>query len=74
MECPMCGGRGSCRECDGLGEVACGACDGLGDGCEQCQDTGRYVCVPCDGSGACPRCKGKGEVETSVSSLFRYEF
>ena len=63
MECPMCKGRRSCPECDGLGDVICDACDGSPVDCEQCAGTGRYVCKPCDGSGACPRCKGQGEIE-----------
>ncbi len=68
MECPLCNGNRSCRECDGLGEVVC---DGRSGDCEQFVDTGQYVCKPCDGSGVCPRCRGEGEIETGEA--LRYE-
>lgn len=63
VKCPMCSGRRSCPECDGLGEVICDACHGRDAECEQCKGEGHYVCRPCDGSGACQRCKGEGETE-----------
>lgn len=63
VECPMCEGSRSCRECDGLGEAPCPSCGGEDGGCEQCADVGRYVCLPCDGTGVCPRCKGEGRLD-----------
>ncbi len=62
MECPLCQGQGSCVECDGLGSVTCDACDGIGDGCDQCEGTGLFICLPCDRTGLCYRCRGEGRI------------
>ena len=71
MECPMCKGRRSCPECDGIGDVTCPDCDGLG--CESCLSSGARPCPPCQGTGVCPRCKGEGAVQTQGVRDHLYE-
>jgi hypothetical protein len=74
MECPLCRGRGSCFECDGVGSVTCDACDGLGDGCYQCEFSGLFTCLPCDRTGLCFRCRGVGRIELDDGVPFSASF
>jgi DnaJ-class molecular chaperone len=61
-ECPLCKGRRSCPECDGLGEHPCSACVGDNESCPTCDGTGAEPCLHCKGQGICPRCRGEGEI------------
>jgi len=56
LDCPDCGGDGTCFDCGGTGD--CLSCEGSGD-CLDCD--GSSKCFDCDGSGDCHNCDGDGK-------------
>jgi hypothetical protein len=69
MPCPICGGSGACRTCNGVGSFTCSTCNGSGElggsTCPTCNGRKRIDCNSCNGNGKCSNCGGTGQVHSA---------